>query len=156
MRFWVSQGCPVSCPTISLINCTKDISGLVMKATLYLSWERLSRISLRERVLPSPTSPMMTAMHSLPSSMANNVSAIVFSTEACDSTYIEGSGTLSNGGFFRPQYSKYIVSPFCPSLCAFAEMGKNVFQRKTSQSADFVTLELACFDQSAKESPAYL
>ena len=36
-------------------------------------------------------------------SMAKSVSAIVFSTDVCDATYIDGSGTLSNGGFLSPQ-----------------------------------------------------
>ena len=57
----------------------------------------------RERVFPSPTSPKITAKHSLPSLMAKIVSEITFSMDSWQSTYIEESGTLSKGGLVKFQ-----------------------------------------------------
>ena len=89
---------------ISRISWGKVRSGLVTKAVLYLSCSSLSRTTLRAIVFPSPTSPMRSARHSFPSSMANSSSAIAFSKLACILKYIPGSGTLSKGASLSPQY----------------------------------------------------
>jgi hypothetical protein len=86
----------------------KVIPGLVINAILYFSGSNESIIIRKERVFPKPISPIITAKHSFPSLIEKIVSEITFSMEILESTYMEGSGTLSNGGFLRFQYSQYI------------------------------------------------